>query len=108
MIISYISMALSVLLAWQLKWEARDLIWSLWLSSLVTGFAYIYYDILYFWLGPSPPKKTRPAQEGISINLPDLQKEIPRPILFALKTIPAVFSLVFFTLECFILFTVCF
>ncbi len=29
--------ALSLLLAWYFKWEAKDVIWSIWLSSLLTG-----------------------------------------------------------------------
>lgn len=32
-------------LAWSLKWETRDLVWSLWLSSLVIGYAMIVWSI---------------------------------------------------------------
>jgi len=33
-------------LAWFAKWQARDLIWSLWLSSLVVGYAAIVWTLL--------------------------------------------------------------
>ncbi|SDS20857.1 DUF6498-containing protein [Opitutus sp. GAS368] len=32
-------------MAWYFKWETRDLVWSLWLSSLVVGYAMIVWDI---------------------------------------------------------------
>jgi hypothetical protein len=32
-------------LAWFLRWETRDLVWSLWLSSLVVGYAMIVWKI---------------------------------------------------------------
>ncbi len=32
-------------LAWGLKWQVRDLVWSLWLSSLVVGYAMIVWKI---------------------------------------------------------------
>ncbi len=31
----------TVLMAWRFGWQARDLVWSLWLSSLVVGYAII-------------------------------------------------------------------
>ncbi len=32
-------------LAWYFKWETRDLVWSLWLSSLLVGYAMIVWNI---------------------------------------------------------------
>ncbi len=32
-------------LAWQFRWETRDLVWSLWLSSLFVGYAMILWNI---------------------------------------------------------------
>ena len=32
-------------LAWQFQWQTRDLVWSLWLSSLVIGYALIVWSI---------------------------------------------------------------
>lgn len=32
-------------MAWWFKWETRDLVWSLWLSSLVVGYAMIVWSI---------------------------------------------------------------
>ncbi len=32
-------------LAWYFQWETRDLVWSLWLSSLLVGYAMIVWDI---------------------------------------------------------------
>src|SRR3954469_4512105 len=32
-------------MAWYFQWETRDLVWSLWLSSLVIGYAMIVWSI---------------------------------------------------------------
>lgn len=46
-------------LAWWLKWETRDLVWSLWLSSLVIGYAMIVWSIF----GPGVYVLSRAAQD---------------------------------------------
>lgn len=40
-----LAFALGLGLAWYFKWETRDLVWSLWLSSLVVGYAMIVWTI---------------------------------------------------------------
>lgn len=37
--------SLGLVLAWQLRWETGDLVWSLWLASLVVGYATIVLGI---------------------------------------------------------------
>ena len=38
-----LAFALGLGLAWQFQWEARDLVWSLWLASLTVGYAMILW-----------------------------------------------------------------
>lgn len=40
---------LGLAMAWQFKWRAGDLVWSLWLSSLVVGYATIVWVVLRMW-----------------------------------------------------------
>jgi len=40
-----LALVYSLALAWFLKWEVRDLVWSLWLSSLLVGYATILLSI---------------------------------------------------------------
>lgn len=40
-----LAFAIGLGLAWYFQWETRDLVWSLWLSSLVIGYAMIVWNI---------------------------------------------------------------
>lgn len=40
-----LAFAAGLALAWVLRWETRDLVWSLWLSSLLVGYAMILWSI---------------------------------------------------------------
>jgi hypothetical protein len=40
-----LALAGGLALAWGLKWQVRDLVWSLWLSSLLVGYAMIVWTI---------------------------------------------------------------
>jgi len=40
-----LAFAAGLAVAWQLAWETTDLVWSLWLSSLLVGYAMIVWDI---------------------------------------------------------------
>ena len=40
-----LAFALWLSLAWQLQWRTTDLVWSLWLSSLLVGYAMIFWSI---------------------------------------------------------------
>ena len=40
-----LALAGGLALAWWLKWQVRDLVWSLWLSSLLVGYAMIVWKI---------------------------------------------------------------
>jgi len=40
-----LAFAIGLGLAWFLRWETTDLVWSLWLSSLVVGYATIVWTI---------------------------------------------------------------
>jgi hypothetical protein len=45
--------AIGLWLAWALDWQTRDLVWGLWLSSLVIGYASIVYGLGVFWRHPN-------------------------------------------------------
>lgn len=40
-----LAFAVSLGMAWQLQWQTKDLVWSLWLSSLLVGYAMIVWTI---------------------------------------------------------------
>ena len=40
-----LAFVIGLALAWQFQWETRDLVWSLWLSSFVIGYAMIVWGI---------------------------------------------------------------
>ena len=40
-----LALAGGLALAWWLKWQVRDLVWGLWLSSLLVGYAMIVWKI---------------------------------------------------------------
>jgi len=44
--IDFVGFAGGLGLAWYLKWETRDLVWSLWLSSLVVGYLLIVWTLV--------------------------------------------------------------
>jgi hypothetical protein len=100
--LSYFSMMASVMLAVYFDWSARDLIWSLWLASFVTGICYIYYDILYFWLGPAglqkAGRKNRSRPETDATRNPE-KFQFGSMGSIAVKTIPAIFLMAFFTVH---------
>jgi hypothetical protein len=50
-----------LLLAWYGEWQTKDLVWSLWLSSLLVGYAMIVWDIFGKPVGLTPP-------DGVSVK----------------------------------------
>jgi hypothetical protein len=56
-------------LAWYFHWETRDLVWSLWLSSLVIGYAMIVWSIFgtgvfIAWKAAKEPASLQTASKG--------------------------------------------
>src|SRR3954465_7876525 len=56
-------------MAWYFQWETRDLVWSLWLSSLVVGYAMIVWSIFgtgfaIAWKAAQEPAVLRQAPKG--------------------------------------------
>lgn len=47
----FLGFGVAIFLAWWLDWKTTDLVWSLWLSSLLLGYLTILYTIvrLFFW-----------------------------------------------------------
>lgn len=72
-------------LAWWLQWQARDLVWSLWLSSLVVGYAMIVWMIF----SPLLVVERNAALEGAS--------GLARTTLGGAYLVGALFLLAFFT-----------
>lgn len=61
-----LAFAVGLGLAWQFKWETRDLVWSLWLSSAVIGYAMIVWSI--FGGGASIATKAWQGREQVEGN----------------------------------------
>jgi hypothetical protein len=56
-------------MAWYFQWETRDLVWSLWLSSLVIGYAMIVWSIFgtgayIAWKAAREPASSSPTSAG--------------------------------------------
>lgn len=57
-----LALGIGLAMAWVLKWQVRDLVWSLWLSSLVVGYAIIVWKIF----GPLVALRRAAATPGVS------------------------------------------
>lgn len=79
-------------LAWRFGWQARDLVWSLWLSSLVVGYAMIVWSIF----GPGAFIATRAwADRDLFRNQP----KWPMAAGGAALLVGGLFMLAFFTVH---------
>jgi hypothetical protein len=75
-------------LAWVAKWETRDLVWSLWLSSLVVGFASIVWLL-------SEPLRELGANAAADRGSPGRAKGLAAVVLL----VPFLFGLAFFAVH---------
>lgn len=79
-----------------LRWNVAELVWGLWLSSLLVGYALIVYGILAAAFRSLPPGEPLPGGK------PDLTMalaQLPAGASFALRTLGAAFMLAFFTVH---------
>jgi hypothetical protein len=74
-------------LAWYLGWRVRDLVWSLWLSSLLVGYAIIVWKIF----GPAVTGLLRPSAAGETLG--------SRAALAGARMFGGLFMLAFFTVH---------
>jgi len=74
-------------MAWALDWKARDLVWSLWLSSLLVGYSIIVWRIF----GAAVTDFIRPADPAIPAG--------PRAALAGIRIFGGLFVLAFFTVH---------
>jgi hypothetical protein len=72
-------------IAWYLGWRVRDLVWSLWLSSLLVGYSIIVWRIF----GPALTDFFRPAEPGGPLGV--------RVALAGARVFGGLFLLAFFT-----------
>lgn len=87
-----LAFAIGLGLAWYFQWETRDLVWSLWLSSFVIGYAMIVWNI--FGTGAALATKAWGERE--------LLKGTPRGKLIAgggVALVGGLFLLAFFTVH---------
>lgn len=74
-------------IAWYLGWRVRDLVWSLWLSSLLVGYSIIVWRIF----GPALTDFFRPAEPGAPLGA--------RAALAGVRMFGGLFLLAFFTVH---------
>ena len=71
-------------IAWYMGWNTRDLVWSLWLSSLLVGYSIIVWKIF----GPALRDFPRQAGEGVGLG--------SRFALAGIRVVGGFFLLIFF------------
>jgi len=81
-----VAFALGLVLAWALRWETRDLIWSLWLGSLVLGYLTIFATIVGGVAASIRSLSNPPSTDGAD----------PRPLM-AMAVGGGLFLLLFFS-----------
>jgi len=74
-------------MAWALDWKARDLVWSLWLSSLLVGYSIIVWRIF----GPAVTDFIAPPDASVPAG--------PRAAFAAVRIFGGLFLLAFFTVH---------
>jgi len=77
-------------LAWWFKWDTTDLVWSLWLSSLVIGYA------LILWIQSEP---LRAAAVGIAADRSNAAGPAAKALVLGITAIMALFGIAFFTVH---------
>lgn len=85
-----LAFAFGLALAWWFRWNTTDLIWSLWLSSLVVGYA------LIVWLVTGP---LRQLGAGIARDQSGLADLGSKAAALALVGVGTLFALAFFTVH---------
>lgn len=76
---SLLLVAASLLLAWWLAWSATDLIWSVWVSSLLTGWLIIvpsFFTFFRAYNSPQESKKASPKRKK-STSTPAAEQSVP-------------------------------
>src|SRR5687767_11809096 len=85
-----VAFAIGLGLAWALKWRTTDLVWSLWLSSLVIGYALIVWTV------------SAPLRE-LLLNMHADRSGIagpgPKSVAIAIFGVGTLFGLAFFTVH---------
>ncbi|MEX2043779.1 MAG: DUF6498-containing protein [Opitutus sp.] len=77
-------------LAWWLRWEVTDLVWSLWLSSLVIGYA------LILWILSEP---LRELCAGIAADRNSPGAVVAKVVTVSLLCVGTLFGIAFFTVH---------
>ncbi len=80
-----VSFAVGLGLAWQQGWKTADLVWSLWLSSLVVGYAMIVWSIA------GPFFVRQPDEQALSL--------VRTALLLGIRSSAVLFLLAFFTVH---------
>ena len=82
-----LAFAAGLAIAWHLQWQTRDLVWSLWLASLVVGYGIIVWTII----GPVWLRVREAAGNGASLRA--------QAGITALYLVGGLFLLAFFTMH---------
>ncbi len=85
--IDFAAFAGTVVVATLQRWQAKDLVWSLWISSLVLGYSFIVVSALSIFSRPVEPGGKSPGGPGAllaALSLPPAVVYLGRCISFAL------------------------
>lgn len=86
--------------AWYSRWTATDLVWSLWLSSLVVGYATIVWTILGPGLNIARAVWTAAPTQLVVTNMQTGKQTTPPPaVAYAIFVFIGLFLLLFFTVH---------
>jgi hypothetical protein len=94
-ILDFAAFAGTVAIAVFQQWQAKDLVWSLWISSLVLGYAFIVTSALSVFSRPSTPNsENAAARRSLFAALP-----LPPALVFLGRCLSVAFLLCFFTIH---------
>lgn len=86
--------------AWYSRWTATDLVWSLWLSSLVVGYATIVWTIIGPGLHIARYVWSAPPTSFVVTNMTTGKRTTPPPaVAYAVVVFIGLFLLAFFTVH---------
>jgi hypothetical protein len=94
-ILDFAAFAGTVVIAVFQQWQAKDLVWSLWISSLIIGYAFIVTSALSVFFRPIGP--TSESKTGARSLLAALA--LPPAVVFLGRCLSVAFLLCFFTIH---------
>ena len=95
-ILDFAAFAGTVAIAAIQQWQAKDLVWSLWISSLIIGYAFIVTSALSVFFRPLTPNSEAAGDARRSLLA---ALSLPPALAFIGRCLSAAFLLLFFTIH---------